>query len=109
MTLFHSAGAHSEFSFGQVFELPPAHRPNLLLSLVHTPPAAAAAAAQQPYAVSSIAWAPSCGRSYHLIATGSRDGLVRVWKLVPGTQINQQSTDEGKWTSQLMAEFDDHR
>ena len=30
-----------------------------------------------------VAWAPSIGRSYHLIATASRDGTVGLWKLRP--------------------------
>ena len=36
-----------------------------------------------PSSITSVAWAPSCGRSYHLIATGSRDGKVRIWKVRP--------------------------
>ena len=37
--------------------------------------------------VTSLSWAPSCGRSYHLIATGSRDGSVRIWKIQPGEEL----------------------
>jgi len=31
-------------------------------------------------AVSCLAWAPACGRDYHLIAAGHRDGRARIWK-----------------------------
>jgi len=47
------------------------------------------------YATTSISWAPSCGRSFHLIATGSRDGRVRIWKIRPSvpddSSINSRS------------------
>jgi nucleoporin SEH1 len=48
-----------------------------------------------------ISWAPNCGRSYHLIATGSRDGTVRIWRIEP------PSDDEGTvtWTAENIAEF----
>lgn len=48
-----------------------------------------------------IAWAPSCGRSYHLIATGSREGAVRIWRVEP------PSEDEGTktWTSEELCSF----
>ncbi|GAA6064311.1 hypothetical protein JCM10212_005048 [Sporobolomyces blumeae] len=32
---------------------------------------------------SSLAWAPPSGRSYQLLASGSRDGKARVWKIYP--------------------------
>ncbi|KAH9985988.1 hypothetical protein BJV74DRAFT_546748 [Russula compacta] len=31
-----------------------------------------------PYAITSVSWAPSCGHSYHLVATGGRDGHLCV-------------------------------
>ena len=31
--------------------------------------------------VTSICWAPNVGRRYELIATGCRDGHVRIWKI----------------------------
>lgn len=52
--------------------------------------------------LTSIAWAPSCGRSYHLIATGARDGIVRIWRAEP------PSDDEDghqTWTAETVAEF----
>ncbi|KAL1407410.1 epoxide hydrolase, soluble (sEH) [Vanrija albida] len=65
----------------------------------------AAALLQVPGATSpltAVAWAPSCGRSYHLIATGSRDGAVRIW------QVQPPADEEGaprSWTSEVVAEF----
>lgn len=82
-----------------------------------------------PYAVTSVAWAPSCGRSFHLVATGSRDGCVRVWRVRPpppspsslangsgngvgaGLEDEDMGTDslDEKWSASLVAEFDDHK
>jgi len=52
--------------------------------------------------VSTIAWAPSCGRSYHLLAAGSRDGLVRIWKVHPSKESSAH------WEASLAAEISDH-
>lgn len=52
--------------------------------------------------ISTIAWAPSCGRSYHLIASGSRDGSVRIWKVIPSSESG------AAWESTLAAEISDH-
>ncbi|KAF9446449.1 nuclear pore protein seh1, partial [Macrolepiota fuliginosa MF-IS2] len=54
-------------------------------------------AAQATSAITSLSWAPSCGRSYHLIATGSRDGSVRIWRVQPGEELE---TDDGKDASE---------
>lgn len=32
-------------------------------------------------AIHDINWAPNMGRSYHLIASASKDGTARIWKL----------------------------
>ncbi|KAF5351136.1 hypothetical protein D9756_008241 [Leucocoprinus leucothites] len=45
-------------------------------------------------AITSLSWAPSCGRSYHLVATGSRDGSVRIWKIQPGEETENGNGDE---------------
>lgn len=94
-------------SSAQVIALPPApNRPVLLMSLDHRPPEKI-----QPRAITSISWAPMCGRSYHLLATGSRDTLVRVWKLKPNPNATAIAVadDEHKWTSTLVGEFGDHK
>lgn len=71
-----------------------------------------------PYAISSVSWAPSCGRSYHLIATGGRDGRVRIWRVRPGADdvdgegvgIDAEGGgDDGKWTASVVADFDQHK
>jgi nucleoporin SEH1 len=87
-----------------IYEFPQSHRFNLVLSLIHTNHSST-----QPYAVSSVAWAPTCGRSYHLIATGSRDGKVRIWKLLCPPPGGASSGEENKWSSALIAEFDEHK
>ncbi|PFH46735.1 hypothetical protein AMATHDRAFT_77541 [Amanita thiersii Skay4041] len=75
------------------------------------------------FAISSISWAPSCGRSYHLIATGGRDGHVRIWRIRPapeedcnisyyddaGKGDGESDERDGKWTASIVADFDHHR
>ncbi|KAK2463820.1 hypothetical protein APHAL10511_004125 [Amanita phalloides] len=88
------------------------------------------------YAITSISWAPSCGRSYHLIATGGRDGHVRIWRVRPapdedpelyyddsgagpttGTTSGQgrgegeagENEDGNRWFATVVADFDHHR
>ena len=64
-----------------------------------------------------MSWAPSCGRSYHLVATGSRDGHVRIWKIRPGSEdldneaalMGDGDGEESKWTASLVADFEQHR
>lgn len=51
--------------------------------------------------IRSVAWAPSMGRSYHLIATGCKDGNVRVFKA--------WETDTGNLRIDLLARLDDHK
>ena len=66
--------------------------------------------APAPYAVTSVAWAPSCGRSYHLIATGSRDGHVRIWRVKPAEDADTEDEGVGsKWTGTVVADFDNHK
>ncbi|KAJ3328594.1 epoxide hydrolase, soluble (sEH), partial [Gonapodya sp. JEL0774] len=45
-------------------------------------------------AVLDVAWAPNVGRSYHLIATTSRDHHVRIFKLTPEYQPSSSTTVE---------------
>ncbi|KAJ3503301.1 hypothetical protein NLJ89_g8496 [Agrocybe chaxingu] len=67
-------------------------------------------------AITSVAWAPSCGRSYHLVATGGRNGHVRIWKIKPGIDDldldgpeRGDSDEEVKWTAVAVADFDQHK
>ncbi|KZV96865.1 WD40 repeat-like protein [Exidia glandulosa HHB12029] len=56
-----------------------------------------------PYSVTAVAWAPSLGRTHHRIATGGRDGHVRIWKVVLPANSNEEVQ------TQLIADFDDHK
>ncbi|KAF2077876.1 hypothetical protein CYY_000838 [Polysphondylium violaceum] len=53
-------------------------------------------------AIHDVCWAPNMGRSYHLIATASKDHTVRIWKL---TNIHDKSKMELK---EIMCK-NDHR
>ncbi|KZS97211.1 WD40 repeat-like protein [Sistotremastrum niveocremeum HHB9708] len=64
------------------------------------------------YAITSVSWAPSCGRSYHLIATGSRDGHVRIWRVRPPSVFpkeGEESSEKEKWAATLVGDFSEHR
>ncbi|KAI0263101.1 WD40-repeat-containing domain protein [Gloeopeniophorella convolvens] len=98
----------------KIIQLSPSRRPITLLSLDPSPPADPTSApedATAPYAITSVAWAPSCGRSYHLVATGGRDGHVRIWKLGPSSLDEErvEGSDEAKWTGSVVADFDHHK
>jgi len=102
-------------------------RPTTLLTLDPSPTASSAPggnaanpgadpdAAPTPYAITCVAWAPSCGRSYHLVATGGRDGRVRIWRVRPGVDDIDRDNDEGgegedgRWTASVVADFDQHK
>ncbi|KAI5966154.1 SEH1 [Candida pseudojiufengensis] len=51
--------------------------------------------------IRSVSWAPSMGRSYHLIATGCKDGYVRIFKATesPG----------GDFKIEIIAKMNDHK
>lgn len=101
----------------------PSRRPTTLLTLDPTPSGSAKPSeanlaagpsgdgeAPTPYAITSVAWAPSCGRSYHLLATGGRDGHVRIWRVKPADESDDSETDgEPKWTGTIVADFDHHK
>lgn len=73
-----------------------------------------------------VAWAPSCGRSYQLVASASRSGKVWIWKLHPPQDTYFDENDdrdddmepkqnnseglsgEGKWSCEELACFDSH-
>ncbi|KAG8216457.1 WD40-repeat-containing domain protein [Butyriboletus roseoflavus] len=106
----------------KIIQVSPSRRPTTLLTLDPTPSGAPKSSeansgtgpsdgeAPTPYAITSVAWAPSCGRSYHLLATGGRDGHVRIWKVRPG-EDNDATEAEGepKWTGTIVADFDHHK
>jgi nucleoporin SEH1 len=102
----------------QVVQLNPSRRPTALLVLdpaSSTPPSSRPSSAP-PSSITSVAWAPSCGRSYHLLATGSRDGVVRVWKLTPpplhdeiaALAASMRGAEESAWKAGVVAEFNEH-
>ena len=75
-----------------------------------------ATTSERTFSVTSVSWAPSCGRSYHLIATGSRDGHVRIWKLIPpfvdesmdDDRLRSSGRDSEKWSGKIVGDFPDH-
>ncbi|KAI6115132.1 WD40-repeat-containing domain protein [Pisolithus croceorrhizus] len=106
----------------KIVQISPSRRPTTLLTLDPSPTGKSLAEgnttgavpgesdAPAPYAVTTVAWAPSCGRSYHLIATGSRDGHVRIWKVKPAEEGDMEDDSGGsKWTASIAADFDNHR
>ena len=68
-------------------------------SLIHlTPPSSSP--------LTSMSWAPSCGRSYHLIATGARVGTVRIWRVEPPSDGEDQEDMKDGWKAEVVAEFE---
>lgn len=112
----------------QIIQLTPSRRPFAVLTLDSSPSqtsssdtpsrntqsSTADSDAPTPFAITSVAWAPSCGRSYHLIATGGRDGRVRIWRVRPPVLSDEldgesEGDAEGKWAASIVGEFDDHK
>ncbi|KAF9652668.1 WD40 repeat-like protein [Thelephora ganbajun] len=98
-----------------IIQLLPSRRPLILLTLDPYPSPtttsfdeAGNGLSQTRYAITSISWAPSCGRSTHLIATGSRDGHVKIWRVKRPDGSGEES-NEGKWFGRVAADFDDHK
>lgn len=56
--------------------------------------------------IRSVSWAPTMGRSYHLIATACKDGYVRIFKLY----VNKDNDDPDnlKLEISLLNAFNDH-
>lgn len=57
-----------------------------------------------------LAWAPNCGRNYHLLATGARDGTIRIWRVEPPGERGRVDYDTGgevvkEWRGQCTGEF----
>ncbi|PBK68591.1 WD40 repeat-like protein [Armillaria solidipes] len=114
----------------KIIQLSPSRRPATILVLDPSPaaqnstpsaepsatPGQTEAEHPTPFAITSVAWAPSCGRSYHLIATGGRDGRVRIWKVKPSIEEPETGdedavdSDEGnRWSATIVADFDQHK
>lgn len=51
--------------------------------------------------IRSVSWAPSMGRNYHLIATGCKDGYVRIFKAV--------ESPTGELKLETLAKLSDHK
>lgn len=51
-------------------------------------------------AIHDIAWAPNMGRSYHLVATASKDRTAKIWQL--------EANAKGKWNVKEVATLADH-
>ncbi|OAV96896.1 hypothetical protein PTTG_07500 [Puccinia triticina 1-1 BBBD Race 1] len=114
---FLSPLSHSKSATGQDFTLP-SHRHHHHSSNTNnsntgtsssgqrqtggTTTAAGAGPATPVSPISSLAWAPPCGRDYHLIAAGHRDGRARIWKLIPALPPSSQ------WSFALDTELEDH-
>ncbi|KAJ7222067.1 WD40-repeat-containing domain protein [Mycena haematopus] len=102
----------------KIIQLLPSNRPTTILTLDPSPAPEGVAPVEpdasglsSSSAVMSVSWAPSCGRSYHLIATGSRDGHVRIWRLKPGEEAEDVAEDaeDGQWTASIVADFEQHK
>ncbi|KAF7761378.1 hypothetical protein Agabi119p4_9370 [Agaricus bisporus var. burnettii] len=84
-------------------------------SLIPAPPSQGPSAERNKEAtksaITSLSWAPSCGRSYHLIATGSRDGTVHIWRVQPGEELDSVGplTDDGPDLGKDTSETDESR
>ncbi|KAJ3871306.1 WD40 repeat-like protein [Lentinula edodes] len=103
----------------KIIQFSPSRSPQTILELKPPPPPSSTTTTTPTTSViTTVAWAPSCGRSYHLIATGGRDGHVRIWK-VSGPMVDSEEDDpedrdlgdvdtSSKWSGQLVADFDDH-
>lgn len=51
--------------------------------------------------IRSVSWAPAMGRSYHLIATGCKDGIVRIFKA--------WEQDNGDLRIETVAKLNEHK
>lgn len=103
--------------FFQIISLPqpspPVHLLTLTLNAPALPSTPSSAFPPQPSTpvspigsklITTVSWAPSCGREFHLIATGSRDGFVRIWKVTTG----EGAGSDGQWAGEVVAEMNDH-
>lgn len=113
------------FLFLQILSLPTPSLPVHLLTLSPPPPSTPSnpsTPSSAPFSTASshlqsqlttISWAPSLGRSYHLLATGTRGGLVRIWRVRPAAEDDESAiggavASGGSWTGELVAELGAH-
>jgi nucleoporin SEH1 len=86
---------------------PTSTSPSLLPTVPQTAPS------HPVHAITCLAWAPPCGRSYHLLATGSRDHKVRIFKLWQGDRDGFGEEEDRRsdlaWNFNRIGEFDDHK
>ncbi|CAE6369012.1 unnamed protein product [Rhizoctonia solani] len=87
-------------------------------SLLPTLPQSHAILSHPGHAITTLSWAPPCGRSYQLLATGSRDHKVRIFKLWHGERdaFGEDGFGDGAsaradqtWSFSRLGEFDDHK
>jgi nucleoporin SEH1 len=97
----------------QIVALSSSRRPQAVLVLDPSPPTTTTSNKVPPSAITTLSWAPSCGRSYHLLATGGRDGHVRIWRLEPPPLsdglLATAADEDDQWSARIIADFDDHR
>lgn len=80
-------------------------------ALSTTATTAAAGSGPTQYApLTCLAWAPNCGRNYHLLATGARDGTIRIWRVEPPGERGRVDYDTKgevvkEWRGQCTGEF----
>ncbi|KIR96200.1 nucleoporin SEH1 [Cryptococcus deuterogattii 2001/935-1] len=85
-----------------------AHAPTTTTTTSST--AAGSSGPTQYAPLTCLAWAPNCGRNYHLLATGARDGTIRIWRVEPPGERGRVDYDtEGEvvkeWRGQCTGEF----
>jgi nucleoporin SEH1 len=56
--------------------------------------------------IRDVAWAPSMGRSYQLIATASKDGFVRIFKVFPVDKSEDATNGTNKYSDDLLQDTD---
>ncbi|KAJ9107634.1 hypothetical protein QFC21_001094 [Naganishia friedmannii] len=92
---------------------PPSATATNSISSNGTPNSSTASQGLGAQAITSLAWSPACGRSYHLIASGHRDGSVRIWKVWPpaiggdgaGSGSGGDEQNGGGWRAEIAAEW----
>ncbi|EJD51087.1 WD40 repeat-like protein [Auricularia subglabra TFB-10046 SS5] len=85
----------------RIVYFPPSKRPRCILTLDRELPSS--------YSITTLAWAPALGRTHHRIATGGRDGHVRIWKISPPSADDDAGADRSPWNATLLADFDEHK